>query len=80
MTILADVEARAFSVAFCGWLSEGDRIYANPVRYMQGRVGTVVLDGFELLGSVGMSEGNEEVVDQGSMKSMSAKNLVYCII
>ena len=79
MTLPPNLTARAFTVAFYSWLSEGGHIAPNPVRSMPGGLERIAADGFLLLGSGSMTERKLPTDDAPWMKPISAEKLVYLI-
>lgn len=69
-------DARAFAVAFYRWLSDGGRIWANPVRLMPGALERIAQDGFALLGPGTMQDRKLERTESW-MRPISAEKLVY---
>ena len=79
MDLPASPRARGFAVAFYKWLSAGwGRLEPNPLREMPGGLGSIVDDGFRLLGSGTMRDrgSNSERVE---MKPLSAEKIIYTI-
>ncbi|TCD63119.1 hypothetical protein EIP91_005991 [Steccherinum ochraceum] len=85
MTIPADPEWRAFTVAFYKWLSsfkERLPIAPNPVRLMPGGLERIVPDGFALLSSPETNLVADRAVEQVDsskpwMRPISGEKLVY---
>ncbi|KAK7897698.1 hypothetical protein LTR67_004328 [Exophiala xenobiotica] len=76
MTLLANPTARAFTVSFYAWLSEGGRMVSNPVRLMPGALEKLVDDGFTLLGTGSMDDRKGEMRDEAWMRPVSGEKLV----
>lgn len=81
--IPADPVHRAFTVAFFRYLSSSSHVFpikANPVRLMPRGLGSIVGDGFALIGSGKVADREKhEVREEAHMKKISAEKLVYRI-
>lgn len=71
-------EARAFAVSFFRWLCDGGKLEPNPIRVMPGGLEKIAEDGFQLLGSGGVSS-RQHSRTEAWMKPVSAEKLVYKI-
>jgi hypothetical protein len=78
MTLPANPDLRAFTVAFYAWLSEGGKIVPNSARVMPGGLEKVAEDGFALLGTGTM--GERKVRSEEWMRPVSAEKLVYRLV
>ena len=78
MTLPPNSEARAFTMAFYSWLSEGGKIVPNAARLMPGGLERIAEDGFALLGS-GKMEHREGDSDEPHLRPISGEKLVYRI-
>lgn len=79
-TVRRSPAARGFAVAFYAWLGESiaSELSPNPIRLMPGGLGSVVHDGFQLLGAGGMEE-RRTVRAEPWMRPVSAEKIVYNI-
>ncbi|KAK5269176.1 hypothetical protein LTR99_009265 [Exophiala xenobiotica] len=79
MTLPANPVARAFTVSFYAWLSEGGRMVPNCLRLMPGGLEKLVDDGFTLLGTGSMDDRKGRQRDEEWMRPVSGEKLVYRI-
>ncbi|KAB2106976.1 hypothetical protein AG0111_0g5499 [Alternaria gaisen] len=79
-TVRRSPAARGFAVAFYAWLGESiaSELSPNPIRLMPGGLGSVVRDGFQLLGAGGMEE-RRTVRAEPWMRPVRAEKIVYNI-
>jgi len=78
-TVKKSPEARAFAVQFYKWLSQGGKLFSNPVRSMPGGLKRIVEDGFTLLGSGRMEDRNHERTEAW-MTPVGAEKITYKFI
>lgn len=82
--IPADPMHRAFAVAFYKYLSSfplAFPINSNPVRVMPGGLGSIVTDGFALIGSGKVADREKhEARKEEHMRKISAEKLIYRIV